>query len=137
MRRPVWYRALIAVWGLWFTTALIEPAGLFACAVHGSHSASATPDAAATDHSMHAGGGGAVASHATQPADSDSSHSHCTCLDHGCCAVAAAVGATPIVVSTGELLQRTTVRFQTDDDVAVQRAHALPFANGPPATATR
>lgn len=36
MHRPGWYRALLALWGLWFTTALTEPAGIMACAMHGA-----------------------------------------------------------------------------------------------------
>ncbi len=34
MQRPVWLRVLIALWGVWFATALTEPAGIMACPQH-------------------------------------------------------------------------------------------------------
>ena len=34
VRHPTWYRVLIALWGIWFTTALTEPAGIMACPMH-------------------------------------------------------------------------------------------------------
>src|SRR5260370_16079612 len=34
VRRPWWYRVLIAVWGLWFTAALSEAGGLHSCPMH-------------------------------------------------------------------------------------------------------
>ena len=37
MRRPAWFRVLTALWGIWFTTALVEPAGVLACPMHSGH----------------------------------------------------------------------------------------------------
>jgi hypothetical protein len=67
MRRPFWFRCLVALWGVWFATALTEPAGLLACpmhsglsavaAGHGSHTGAAAPlvaQHAAPEHASHA-----------------------------------------------------------------------------------
>lgn len=148
MHRPFWLRALIAVWGLWFTTSVVEPAGLFACEMHGGiggHAAMAAPSVASAsaagmthgtampmDHVQH------VSATTTQAAASDAStpsqnhHACCTCLGH--CCQTAPVAAPETTATLAALIERAS-------DVAIvtvatrgitRRPYELPFANGPP-----
>lgn len=118
VRKHAWFRALVAVWGLWFTAALSEAAGLHTCAMHGNH-------AVAQAHSGHA-----AAEHSGHGAPSHASKA-CTCLGF-CCAASVAtprVSIQPAVVS----IQRETAVFSpAGATLSITRAHALPFANGPP-----
>src|SRR5437764_497719 len=68
VRRPVWVRALLGVWGLWFTAALSEAPGVHACAVHGTPAAHNAHDS----HQSHAGHTAHAATQSTSP--SDASH---------------------------------------------------------------
>lgn len=54
MHRPVWIRTLTLLWGVWFTTALTEPAGILACAMHGGVPAQAPAAPTVQRHGEHA-----------------------------------------------------------------------------------
>lgn len=168
--RPLWLRALITLWGVWFTTALTEPAGLFACqmhsgmnAAHATHAAAPSADASgkasahalhsasmvsggdvtpsAVDHAqmMHGGqaddASNAAGTHVASESPTPAEHSCCTCL--GQCSTAPAA-ITP--VRAPEFATETisdVVRAESAECVyrPLLRAHALPFANGPPLNA--
>jgi len=115
VRRPAWFRALIAVWGIWFTAALSEAPGAHACAVHGKHSAHAAP---AHDHADHHGDREAPAA--------------CTCLGLCCCASPVGAPAVSLGLADDILVVAADAQFPQVASAAIRRAHSLPFANGPP-----
>jgi len=124
MRRPVWLRALAAVWAIWLQAALLSPASFDHCPEHGSHAAAmhAADHAGHTAHLVHDHGA---------PADQHGKHA-CTCLGACCCAVPVAVAATRIDVPAFATVDVAPIR-DPDARVAVAlRPHSLPFANGPP-----
>lgn len=145
MHRPAWLRLLIAVWGLWFATSVVEPAGLFACEMHGApvhrpaaaaHDLSAAQNAAPGHHADHVSPAAPAGHRAAAAAKSDAplpqQHSCCTCLGH-CCQSAPVAVSSPAVM-LGHLAER-------DADIAAitlvsravtRRPYDLPFANGPP-----
>lgn len=170
MHRPVWFRVLITLWGIWFTTALTEPAGLFACAMHsGMVSPSAVggmampmgmsmPMSASAHHEMRGGaqlgshteavtgaamsGSDAVMLHhhdamlaqesTSATPDQAPTHDCCTCI--GQCGVAVVVAAPvhAIELTVATLDAVSVPAFTHHAHVPLARAHALPFANGPP-----
>lgn len=137
MHRSLWYRAVVALWGLWITAALVEPAGVRGCAMHGGRAVQAMPAPSAASAS--AGAADAHAHHgpsATSPVDAgapeSSGHECCTCLGR-CCAASTVVAPAVSVAFVASVEQRTarpatvsTTRPETE------RPYALPFANGPP-----
>lgn len=143
MIRPVWLRALTALWGIWFATALTEPAGLLACPMHSGQSAMASAtvaqdDLAPADHERAAGndhaGHGSAQSLAGESAPAPAGHHSCTCLGQ-CCTMAIdalAERADVLLPAPASRVIRTrlpaVVAF-----VATPVEHSRPFANGPPA----
>jgi hypothetical protein len=120
VRMNAWFRALLAVWGLWFTAALSEPAGLHTCPMHSGHAIA------------QASGAHGSAEHAGHSAPSHHSKD-CTCLGLCCAAsiLSPRVSIQPAVVS----VQPETATFSPDRAAPrIVRAHTLPFANAPPAT---
>jgi hypothetical protein len=149
MHRPAWLRLLIAVWGLWFTTTVVEPAGLLACEMHSglrSHAASAQPVAT---HGM--SGDMAAMHHAAAMADMPSTtavndvapasspkpthHACCTCL--GSCCQAPPVATPVATLALAPLLERASsaAAVTVATRAVTRRPFDLPFANGPPASA--
>ena len=131
VRRPIWFRVLVAVWGLWFMAAFTDVADS-ACPMHGTNAVAM----AAGTHDAHAGHhmGTQVDAHAPSHAP-DQQHTTCTCLGVGCCgaSVAAPTQATDVLAFVGVRVPVAAYR-----DIAapvVARPHELPFANGPPARA--
>lgn len=129
VKRPAWVRALLAIWGLWFTTALSEAPGVHACPVHGGHAAHAS----AVEHVGHSASMG-HGSHSSAPSDrSRHSPADCTCLGLCCCAPAVAAPA-PSVQLVGEVFVSAPVaRYGEVASPVIDRAYSHPFANGPPA----
>jgi hypothetical protein len=131
VHRPVWFRALISIWGLWLSAALSEAPGLHACPVHGGHGAHAA-QTAALEHSGHMG----HMAHGSQPsAPTDQSHhdpAGCTCLGLCCCAATVATPASSIELADAIVVDTPQVRHADVTSPVVQRAYSLPFANGPP-----
>jgi len=127
----MWFRALIAIWGIWFTAALIEAPGIHACAVHSSvgahghaHSASATPMQMGS-HGDH---------HHAAPRDEHGDRSPgCTCLGLCCFATHLVVGERSIDVTVRATIATALPAIVDDTAPAVSRPYARPFANGPPA----
>jgi hypothetical protein len=140
MRHPIWYRLLVTLWGIWFSTALIEPAGFFACAMHSgsalagmvgvsvsgavqsptadmSHHAHATPDRVETSAPEHDG------------------HPCCTCLGQCCTMTAAVVAQADVTVELLLSQQAADSAVVVLSRIPLRPAHALPFANGPPTIA--
>ena len=150
MHRPAWLRLLIAVWALWFTTAVVEPAGLFACAMHGTvaPAASATASeqashrATAEMHAQHSVGSRhtMVATDAVQASATDThsqqQHDCCTCLGHCCQSIP--VGAPTTVVTLALILERDAAlsAIAITTRAVTRRPYDQPFANGPPALTT-
>ena len=149
MRRPIRYRVLISLWAVWFSTALIEPAGFFACRMHsGIVTESAAPEvgvvpAADAAHHHHdatvaepvapAVDGVAPAAPAAEPTDPEhDGHPCCTCL--GQCSTMTAAVLPPVDVTIAEHLARPTsvAAAVVLTRIPLRPAHALPFANGPP-----
>ncbi len=126
--RPVWLRALTALWGLWFAVALIEPAGIHQCPVHGVGAQMGDMgDMSAMD--MGAKPMAAEMAKADQPPHHAAS---CTCLSL-CYSSPAFVPPT-----AGAQLRDRVVAIAASQNFAdspcrvLERPHALPFANGPP-----
>ena len=113
MRRTVWVRILTAVWSFWFAAAFLELPGAHACAVH---DAVAQPGAHAHHH------------HDSSPTQKGQ---HCSCLGH-CCGTSPAVLATPSLGVEAGISELPPAVFAAPAVVVVTRAHARPFANGPP-----
>jgi hypothetical protein len=140
MRHPIWYRVLIGLWAVWFSTALIEPAGFFACAMHSgmpvATSVAAAPEADMTHHD-HATSHVAATASPTAPvaetaAPEHDGHPCCTCL--GQCSTMTATVAPHVDVTIDEILSRqSSVQAAIVlTRIPLRPAHALPFANGPP-----
>ena len=149
MRSSVWYRVLISLWAVWFSTALIEPAGLFACAMHSGIVAEpaspGVPVAPATDapHQHHAAtvaepsaptvDGVAPAAPAAEPTDPEhSGHPCCTCLGQCSTMTAAVVPQADITIAEHLSRQASVAASVVLSHIPLRPAHALPFANGPP-----
>ena len=138
MRHPVWYRVLLAVWGLWFTAAMSEVGGLASCPMHGNHAAHVGAHAAA------AGKAQATSSHLAHAAERGTAHQPsapqkgavCTCLGQACCAPLV-VGPTAAVQLPRALTVVVAVAaYRETAVVSVQRGYEHPFANGPPRVAS-
>jgi hypothetical protein len=124
MRRPVWLRAVAAVWAIWLQAALLDPGSFDPCPEHGNHAA-ATQMA---DHSAHA----AHASHGHgSPANGHGQHS-CTCLGACCCAPSVAVVSPRIDAPRVVTVAQASPAYRDVRVVVATRPHSLPFANGPP-----
>ena len=130
VRRPVWFRALIAIWGLWFTAALIEAPGIHACAVHSSvsahghgHSSPAAPMQMASHGDRH------DAASRDEPRNQSSS---CTCLGLCCGTTHVAVVERPIDLAMRATIASSSPAVVVDAAPAVSRPYARPYANGPP-----
>lgn len=129
MRRPVWFRALTALWALWFAVALIEPAGIHQCPVHGS--------VAASDMGGMAGmagmdmGGMAMSHDAAQPGDGSHHAAQCTCLSQ-CCSAPVFVPPARTALPEHAIAAASPARFADVTAPLLERAHVLPYANGPP-----
>jgi hypothetical protein len=149
MRRPFWYRVLISLWAVWFSTALIEPAGFFACRMHssivGEPAAPAVPLAPAADAPHHhhdatvadpaapAVDGVAPAAPAAEPtAPEHDGHACCTCLGQCCTMTAAVVPQVDITIAEHLSHQTSAAAAVVLSRIPLRPAHALPFANGPP-----
>ncbi len=143
MRHPIWYRVLISLWAVWFSTALIEPAGFFACAMHsGMAVTTAAPVNDATDaaHHDHAAMAAATeqsvtnsAAPAVQTADPEhDGHACCTCLGQCSTMTAAVVPHVDITIAEHLSRQASVAAAVVLSRIPLRPAHALPFANGPP-----
>ncbi len=146
MRHPIWYRVLISLWAVWFSTALIEPAGFFACAMHsGMPVATADASAVASDpaadraHHDHTASHASAPEHVTptvpaaEPAEPEhNGHPCCTCL--GQCSTMTATVVARVDVTIEEVLSRqaSVQAAIVLTRIPLRPAHALPFANGPP-----
>jgi hypothetical protein len=124
VRPPAWIRALIAIWGLWFTAALSEAPGIHTCAVHGDHAG----HAAGAGHAGHMVHGSAPSA----PADSQRAPATCTCLGLCCCVAPVAEPAASIDLPESIVRVAVTAPVGSLAISVVLRAHSLPFANGPP-----
>lgn len=175
--RPLWFRALIALWGIWFTTALTEPAGLFACQMHsgmntghGAHATAASPDASpdasphgphalpmvspgnaaigeaalsVVDHAQMAHGAGVAATVAPNAGGTRVVSETATPPEHSCCTCIGQCATAPAAIAPFRAPEFATetisdaVRAESPERAhhPLHRAHALPFANGPPLNA--
>lgn len=136
MRHPIWYRVLISLWAVWFSTALIEPAGFFACAMHSGMpiaTSVATVPAADVTHHDHAASHAAASTPAAETAEPEhEGHPCCTCL--GQCSTMTATVVARVDVTIEEVLSRqaSVQAAIVLTHIPLRPAHALPFANGPP-----
>jgi hypothetical protein len=125
MRCRAWFRVLIGVWGLWFTSSLSTPLGLHSCPAHGGHAPTHANEGA---HSSHA------ASHSDSGNQSHHKSDRCTCLGWCCCVASFAAPARPTNLPTATIERAIGRQYPAAARPIVRWAHALPFANGPPAT---
>lgn len=140
MRHPIWYRVLISLWAVWFSTALIEPAGFFACAMHSGMPVVTTAAAPAADMAHHdhtashasASASATVAQAAETAEPEHEGHPCCTCL--GQCSTMTATVVARVDVTIEEVLSRqaSVQAAIVLTRIPLRPAHALPFANGPP-----
>jgi hypothetical protein len=141
MRSPVWYRVLISLWAVWFSTALIEPAGFFACAMHSGMAAETSApvnDATSAAHHEHAAHAASTEQSASAPAaqtadPEQDGHACCTCLGQCCTMTAAVVPQVDITIAEHLSRQTSAAAAVVLSRIPLRPAHALPFANGPPA----
>lgn len=117
MRRTVLLRALTAIWSFWFAAAFLELPVVHACAVHGT-----AAGATAGHHAHHHG------SSSSQP---NQKGPQCTCLSQ-CSGSSPAVLATSPLVASTSTIEVDRVEHRALSVILVARAHAQPFANGPP-----
>jgi hypothetical protein len=132
----MWFRALVAIWGLWFTAVLSAAPGLHACAVHSGYAAAS----AHHTHATHAGHDVQSASrHESSSHDDASNHSSsgCTCLGISCCSAAVARPGHAIELPGGVIVSRREAPVANVANPVVRHAYTLPFANGPPAAQRR
>jgi hypothetical protein len=141
--RPVWLRALTALWGIWFATALTEPAGLLACPMHSGQTAMASgavthDNSAPAAHASMAGdaraGHGSTPTVAGNSAPAPADHHSCTCLGQ-CCSMAIdalSEGADVLLPMQASRIIRTP-RPTAVAHIATPVEHSRPFAIGPPA----
>jgi hypothetical protein len=123
MRRPVWLRAIAAVWAIWLQAALLDPGSFDPCPEHGHHAVAQTAGHAA--HAAH--------QHGSPASDRHGKHA-CNCLGACCCAAPVAVPATTVdapVVATVDVPPERATEIRV---VVALRPHSLPFANGPPSS---
>lgn len=156
MIRPVWLRTLTALWGIWFATALTEPAGLLACPMHSGQAAMASaavaddnsaPAAdvvvAGDEHAAHgsasasprhdAGSSQALGSGSTHAPDPSGHHS-CTCLGQCCTMAIDALAARADVLLPAQASRVIRAPLPAVvASIATPVEHSRPFANGPPA----
>jgi hypothetical protein len=154
VRHPLWYRALITLWAIWFTTALIEPAGFMACPMHSgmvaglpagmahlgpvaaplSH-AGMTHDAMTHDAVAHDAMAQDVTDLAATDAPAPTHHDCCTCLGQCCTMAPAELSSPALALVLPATLQTMVARYEQTARLVARVEHALPFANGPPRTA--
>ena len=141
MRHPFWYRVLISLWAVWFSTALIEPAGFFACAMHSGMAAETSApvnDATSAAHHEHAAAATeqvatASPAAAAQTADPEhDGHACCTCLGQCSTMTAAVLPQVDITIAEHLSRQASVAAAVVLSRIPQRPAHALPFANGPP-----
>jgi len=136
MRRPIWYRVLISLWAVWFSTALIEPAGFFACAMHSGMAAvtatsvTTAPAQDAAHHEHAAPASSAPAAESDAPAHDG--HPCCTCLGQCSTMTAAVLPHVDITIAEHLARQASVAAAVVLSRIPLRPAHALPFANGPP-----
>jgi hypothetical protein len=141
MRHPIWYRVLISLWAVWFSTALIEPAGFFACAMHSGMAAETSApvnDATSAAHHEHAAHTASTEQSASAPAAQTADpeherHAYCTCLGQCSTMTAAVVPHVDITIAEHLSRQTSAAAAVVLSRIPLRPAHALPFANGPPA----
>jgi hypothetical protein len=119
-------QALTGFWLLWFTATVIQQPATRVCPIHaaGAHHA-------AHVHAMHSSHADGTQSH------TDHGKAACDCPDECRCGAPAA----PVLPVAINLREPVTIACDspaasTPLAVALQRAHALPFANAPPVSAT-
>jgi hypothetical protein len=142
VRRPLWYRALIAAWGIWFTAALTNAGGLHTCPTHGNHAAHSAvgADQASPSHDgamagMDHGAAGAATSTSSRSQDTQHGPNACTCLGSCCCAAPVAAPAAPRDAFVVALIDAPPADYPEVAAPSFEREYAHPFANGPPAQA--
>jgi hypothetical protein len=146
VRRPAWFRLLTALWGLWFTTALTEPAGFLACPMHsggGMHEVAAVaPSPTAESHAHHVGmvmdqspdAAASVSQAMTHDAPTPDGHPCCTCLGQCCTMSPADMPQSPVIPSAATPLQTAAQPIGYQSRLRTRIAYAIPYANGPPST---
>lgn len=137
VHRPLWLRATLALWSLYFVGALLGVPGLDACPVHAGHghvhglasmAQMASMDAASPSASS-------AGSAAIPRDDQRAPAAECTCLGLCCGACAVSGPAATLAVAPAVVIRARP--SQPDDRTPAPRrgAHVLPFPNGPPASA--
>jgi hypothetical protein len=128
MRRPIWSRALAALFALWFTVYTVEPVALHACDVHDAPRGAAAATMQSAD--MHAGHSVAT----TDDGEPSGKTSCCTCPGD-CATTSLTVLPTTATVVSVVTTATTDSGLPDYEYVPVAAAHVLPFANGPPTRA--
>jgi hypothetical protein len=119
---PRLIRFVTALWALWFGAALVEPAAMQTCPMHGAHAAHGmSMPAGATHRSDHS------------PPARHSSHS-CTCLGACCSAPTIAMPRAEIAALPVAAVVVAFVidRYRDETAPAAAPRYSHPFANGPP-----
>lgn len=130
VRRSPAFRLLTALWALWFAVALIEPTGIHQCPVHGNAAAADMGSMAGMDM------GGMSMSHDQAHQGDQSQHSaQCTCLSQ-CCSAPSFVASKRATIPERIVALAAERPFADAPCPAIERTHALPFANGPPPLAS-
>ena len=133
------------MWGVWFATALAEPAAFFACPMHSPTPASVvhapnSPTAAlqlaasvprAAEHHQH---DARVVPAGHQQHSDAPAHSCCTCLGECCTMAPADLPRAAIAIPALTEHHPAAAAFAYTARLPQRADHALPFANGPPLT---
>jgi hypothetical protein len=136
MPRSFLRRFTAALSGAWLIVALVEPAGVYGCPMHGAAARGVAPQASAVANpeGVDTGAGGEHAHHAPDAPDAPSNHH-----DGGCLCISDCSGASGAVV-TSQLVPLLSWAELPAGPLPEIPAYApisrgglvLPFANGPP-----
>ena len=127
MKRPLAFRVVTALWGIWFAAALVGPATLHAC-----------PEHAALTHSSHADASGGASHSGVAEKDSESpkrtADADCNCLDE--CSTVSAIAIQRVEIDRAEsiIAESGAPAIHDLESPAAARYYVQPFANGPPSS---
>ena len=118
-------RAVLALWSVWLQFAILDPGSFDPCPEH-SHHAAAAP---AMDHGSHA-----AHAHHSHGKPSDHTAHKCSCLGACCCTPSLVPASHAAPVPTPAVVAVAAPRYVVSPAFVARAPHALPFANGPPAS---
>jgi len=132
VKRPLWLRLVLAVWGLWFATVPSYAATRHDCPAHDPAQMAHSAHSAHSVHSVHLVHAGHTHAAPASPAQHGDQSHRCRCLGD-CCSPPVAAVPRPAMALAAIPSVETTWDSDLSPRLPGPRAeHSLPFANGPP-----